>query len=110
MKFFKPEDFIEAAISLEFRENLADIVNAKLEREGRVVYGYDDEHTWSTVPSKINNYFKSTALLLNIEPIEQCTHPKEKVTTLQHMDENGLYFNRCECGVKVVPESFKVCE
>lgn len=119
-KFFKPEDFDGAGIPCT--ETAADISNSKLEREGKVVWAYDVEdknHLWWTNPQDdgIKNY---KALLINIEPIEQCKHPAEKVSSMvktvylsqglelepKDFSENSEPFYQCECGATVKPGSF----
>lgn len=112
IKFFNAEDF---AYSFEGRltSTMArDLANAKLEREGRVVYGgkFCLGGEWSfvshnNVPPKTNTH---KALLINIEPIEQCKHPAQKVIGMQGP---GLIAEfKCECGVKVKPKGFEVIE
>lgn len=139
LEFFKPEDFEGPAAlnrwvkhgSYEYTEILkfvSERANQKLESEGKVVTGfYDDPNSgkhpqyesWLfTDKSKPRDSHK--ALLINIEPIEKCTHPAEKIRQM-NWSEPVEGFNRgfrvtmdaifqCECGAKVKPKSFEVCE
>jgi len=123
MKFFKPEDFEKEYprfTRVLSYERVADFCNAKLEREGRVVYGSEDSHwIYGTAPFTSNK-----ALLINIEPIEKCTHPSEKikesielrdVTRTTYDDGRATYSHSyfaytCECGAKVKPKEFEAVE
>jgi hypothetical protein len=107
MKFFKLEDFDLDEIANS--QDIIDIVNAKLEREGKVVYS-NNAHGWNENGPCIS---LKKALLINIEPIEKCTHPVEKVGLVSSSDTvNGNparideFF--CGCGVKVKPKSYEV--
>lgn len=99
-KFFKPEDFdIPSIRSQMFKEELAEIANAKLEREGKVVFqrGVKGEIWESVYPNKEYQGYK--ALLVNIETIEKfvapyrskkdesCTHLAEKVKPTSFKEE-----------------------
>lgn len=68
MKFFKPEDFQDID-SKNDREEAAESANAKLEREGKVVYSKDpfEKSTWTHT---LYNHSNTKALLINIEKIE----------------------------------------
>jgi hypothetical protein len=108
MKFFKPEDFAGSGYDPEFfPEYATNVANAKLEREGRVVYSKRHGNIW-----ELGQHEDDTvkALLINIEPIEKCTHPRDKV--IQEDLYSGALTNRfkCECGAKVKPKSFEVVE
>jgi hypothetical protein len=104
MKFFKPEDF-EAYYLMDPRANttgaLASMANAKLEKEAQVVYGNFgiNGHNEITHPDR-NPAHK--ALLLNIESVNLCKHPKEKII---YYDEYSQFW-QCECGVNVEPLFF----
>lgn len=103
MKFFKPEDFeLSYLLSLE---DIVDLANAKLEREGAYVYSppltYQEHGVWYGHESI---YYTRKAFLINIEPIKKCLHPKEKVT---YMSAYIPRFHRCECGAKVQAVSFE---
>lgn len=111
-KFFKPEDFHNQpnfhTTSLELAGRIATTANEKLEREGLRVNGILGK-VWAQIhPSdgwkEINfNQERSThkALLINIEQIEECKHPNNKIELV-----NCRYYE-CECGVKVKPTSFE---
>ena len=86
MKFFKPEDFDDDAGGYgPYCERLAALANAKLEREGKVVYSYepqigDNFPLWCGQPG-LGDCFKG--LLVNIERIEEveckkCLKMKER--------------------------------
>ena len=107
VKFFKPEDF--KYISKELCEDAANCANAKLEREGEVVYNFQDslEYGWFK-EHKFNNTHK--ALVINIEPVVKCDHAKEKVKrTIDYSYNNTSYKEswHCECGVEVSPTAFE---
>lgn len=114
MKFFNPEDFNPTNSSLYMdmkkAKEAADIANAKLEREGKVVYarqygvGKFDSWSDSGFRSEHEGQCNVKALLINIEPIEKCTHPDKSVKPKQ--DIGGIWFE-CQCGARVVPTEFK---
>lgn len=125
-KFFKPEEAVFTGLQGEFMISI-DYANAKLEREGQVVYLSGDQSEISRIKQDEKNYqvissnFKNSkhkALLINIEPIEKCTHPKEKVKVAWDGDKNkqgclprfSEEFYKCECGAKVKPKEFEECE
>lgn len=116
MSFFKSEDF-------ECHDNdpnsLAKTSNSKLAREGKVVYAKVvrfDFAQWKVDSEDCTH----KALLINIEPLEMCAHPKDKVKS--YLNTEALYksgnldlhaymnFYQCECGTRVEPTSFKECE
>lgn len=87
---------------------ITEIANAKLEREGKVIYG--NELTWTL---DLYQTDKRKALLINIEPIEpieKCTHPLSKLGFIRR-EEIGNYEEslalRCLCGAIVKPLSFE---
>src|SRR5258706_11357189 len=83
MGFFKSEDFDCIGGGNMVKENAAHVANAKLEREGKVV--------WSNSPQAIiSNHYQPwcnvelatkthKALLIGIEKIEKCKHPEDKI-------------------------------
>lgn len=108
MKFFKPEDFDGITHEWENRkfirvEYAVDICNAKLEREGRVVYLTQTNQPTNNMLEKQYDWHTHKALLINIEPLEKCRHPKEKVT--KRINWEGIY--ECECGQRLKPASFE---
>ena len=108
MKFFKPEDFQVALGEYGMGLQAANLANAKLEREGKVVYQYN-KGPWSQTSLESFTGIKEQdhrALLINIEPIEKCTHPKEKVNEIY---DGGYPIGefQCECGAKVKPKEFE---
>lgn len=125
MKFFKPEDFQFAAnidmfhgYEMKCAKLSAEAANVKLEREGKVVYS---EHKGWSSWNPIQDYtLTHKALLICIEPIEKCKHPVEKIKvkpytvrceTQDAQDKFGwLARYQCECGAKVKPKEFEVCE
>lgn len=117
MKFFKPEDFPCQGIGFEYEQTrMAEAANDKLEREGKVVYirkgnGEYDSLGWTEHQNVVDNH---KALLINIEPIERCKHPAEKVK-LYNEDGTCIFETfmgiltqaKCECGAKVKPTQFE---
>lgn len=119
MKFFKPEDFKYDSfvfgetnyINIEYASNRA---NEKLEREARVVYGVIESTFnylvtkealgFGTSPLKLSTH---KALLINIEPIEDCKHPKEKVCIKRNLVSHTSWYE-CSCGVEVEPTTYGV--
>ncbi len=97
MKFFKPEDFEDG--SLISASCAAGRANAKLVREGKIAYGClaSDGLVISMDKDNTHKY-----LQINIEPIEACTHPAEKVTKNlaagMAMGEDWYNLYTCECG------------
>lgn len=102
MKFFKPDDFKERMNIGDPFERMADVANHKLEREGVDVYRTDIDPYWK--PFGHNNQPTKRALLINIEPIEKCTHPEKSVNPKQ--DIGGIWFE-CACGARVKPKGFE---
>lgn len=96
--FFKPSDF-GTNLYIQIKDAVA-ISNSKLEREGRVVYGAETEYSlpWSHINLQGTKY---QALLIGIQPIIKCDHPKEKVHYTPYES-----FHLCKCGAKVEPSSF----
>ncbi len=108
MKFFKPEDLLKIGIHCceACINDIVNFANAKLNREGRVVYQHN-KGPWSQTPVETFTHDKlidSKALLINIEPVETCTHSKEKVGDTY---QNGMPEFQYECGAKVIPKEFE---
>lgn len=128
MKFFKPEDFegrhhVDAGVSGYVigdgtAKVCADLANAKLEREGKVVYSTTNDPWWK--PFGFNNQPDNKALLIAIEPIEVCSHPAERIFQQNYAVTGGEGFQPglnvtraaylCACGARVKPAKFEVCE
>ena len=146
-KFFVPEDFDGPAClsrwvkfpSYEYDEILkfvTDRANTKLIKEGKIVYGfspfpykdhpsgnYFEPHTWTTFHQDDKTKYAAPenhkALLINIEPIEKCTHPADKCSykwgqgiKLEDVRFPGPQIYEpghwiCECGAKVKPKEFE---
>jgi len=106
MKFFNESDFNTLKSKGHFTwEEIADLANAKLEKESRIVFtSLDPNDSWTTWGYDIDGPRTFHALLINIEPIEKCSHPKEKISG-RYADENGVVF-KCECGARVSPCQF----
>lgn len=73
---------------------------------GQVVFSNSTDHRYWTDPNDPSTQhapFESDlkGLLINIEPIEKCEHPINKI---YHDSMEGW---QCECGVKVKPVSFE---
>lgn len=117
MKFFRANDFTNhyhSKTQEECAEYCADIANKRLEQCGKDVYSvYKSPHIWQLSPQDA----KHRALLINIEDLEPCTHPEEKVRPrvvglkeqicAEHIIKD-VYI--CECGAKLKPKSFEVVE
>lgn len=102
MEFFKPEDFEDGG--LISASCAAGRANAKLEKEGRVVYGnfYKGKFTTGWCSAESDKWKIEKAILVNIEKIsEPCTHPKEKIKFLCQS------FFQCECGKQMKPTAFE---
>ncbi len=124
MKFFKPEDFKDSASALypddKCAEYIADAANAKLKREGKVVYsiGVESIDWWADKNPKHGRHV-CKALLINIEAIEKCKHPVEKIRQLNWSapDEKEAFTRgirtidealfKCGCGAEVKPKQFE---
>src|ERR1019366_7203771 len=102
MKFFKPEDFPTTYRNHGLRdpEECAEIANAKLEREGKIVYSNEAAFTWRFSDESIEH----RAILINIENIEPCTHSLDKVSVMLNTYTNIKYY-QCKCGIEVVPSA-----
>lgn len=118
--FFKPEDFIPNFFEhLIHPRTAAELANAKIEKEGMAVFGSPKGTSTTYVSGQIwNTHNDGThrdthkALLINIEPLEICTHPKEKVKHHLGKGINGPFetyrqYFECDCGVIVKPIAFK---
>jgi hypothetical protein len=134
VKFFKKEDFEGPAAfyrwvtpdSYEYHQILDFVcmrANEKLEREGKVVYtgSRDTTHlmcVWHDSKRETGAMNFNKALLICIEPIEECRHEKEKVmcVVVEGWDKSkstsfcNISAYQCECGTKVVPSEFKKIE
>lgn len=89
--------------------------SAKLEREGKVVYGYKTNLPWHNVELADGKY---KALLINIEEISPCLHPKDKVKEKKIETYGGMVLGpkeklwthltyECECGKNVKPSAYE---
>lgn len=125
MKFFKLEDFgSPLAESISELKIYADLANEKLEREGKIVYSSknsDGYMYWSPSEKMDHMYTRHShkALLINIEPINKCEHPKDKISYKfgQGLKLEDIRFPGpqkyelphwvCECGAKVQPKDFE---
>ena len=118
--FFTPDDFDRPLVSVEHHnEAMARIANAKIERDGIKVKGWINRLVGHEFAEKYSGT-THTALLINIEPREQCTHPINKLSmcvktgSLVVVDEIkiddtflSLVFLKCECGAQVEVDTFK---
>lgn len=107
MDFFKPEDFGMQGYG-DINKEMASRANAKLEREGLVVSGFNEGYPrfWSKFPG----FGTHEALIINIQPRKKCGHPKEKisVTYVQSIDKDtNILSYRCTCGANVHPQGFE---
>lgn len=101
MKFFITEDFdlVLSNRSLEVLDSVVKIANAKLERKGKIVYNYRNNLEYGWFDTSTSSSHK--ALLINIETIEKCAHPPEKIQTVSIVEW------QCECGKYVRPIGFE---
>jgi len=121
---FKPEDFESFYSSkpngVKWNE-LAEFAQSKLDQwlaqHGTAVWGIDGKVDWWTDKICVDDPTHK-AILVMIEPIEQCKHPKEKVhaVVIEGWDKTKNYSSssiseyQCECGAKVKPKEFEVVE
>lgn len=106
MNFFTPKDFHEIASAHDGRL-ISDIANVKLAKHGVLVFG-SNAVGWTI---SRNTYDRQKAILINIEPIQKCEHPKDEVTRLDFYDHGpskDIYQTsyKCQCGATVYPNSF----
>lgn len=109
MKFFKPEDFEDNYASAA--QSIASLANAKLEREGKII-NFEKDYLNNLFYDGKNKktFFISKALVINIEPIGRCEHPRDKVRWIEcgTSGETNIYKQyECECGAKVQPKKFE---
>lgn len=122
-KFFNPEDFKTIKYDLGDNEfsicNFTDVTAQTITNqankliEQRAVRMYQTAFpggAWfdrDSVHSDINNSTHQ-ALLINIEEVIHCKHPKEKVK-LEGSFMGSLYekYYKCSCGVEVIPNSYE---
>ncbi len=129
MKFFETSDF-EFFYEDRLEPVMArDLANAKLKRDGVVIYGnLRGDGTLSCGKPFANTH---KALLINIEPIEEsvnyqelyedlktkweeynktldaCTHPAKNISIVHNLKTSVSYYE-CSCGVEVKPKTFEV--
>ena len=119
-KFFTPEDFRNEIMPNGWIScnDATKCANAKLEREGIKAWIYKSKIGEILNITSIEGYrsdlYADSALLINIEPIEKCKHPKEKVKlsqifTIRNNTQHGgpMEEYKCECGARVQPASFE---
>lgn len=119
IEFFKPSDFEKYLTDAYTQQLSADLANEKLEKEAKPVFGSPNGKSTTYVAGQIWNTYNDVtqrnthkALLINIEPLEICTHPKEKVKHHLGKGINGPFepfrqYFECDCGVIVKPIAFK---
>lgn len=127
MKFFKPEDFLCTTNIPLLPTEACNLANAKLEREGKIVYGHNGKSVADHFPDAffwrpddlVNGdvlyngkiaHSTHKALLINIEPIEKCVHPTEKVHIFYNYDDLGREIVEgfeCSCGIRVQATKFE---
>lgn len=132
MKFFKSEDFSSfeqwiGNMQLKFNDvsltKLADISNDKLERDAKFLTRVGDYWYETDFGDWLNSF--NRALLICQEKREVCKHPVEKVKfetrivsdksdfigkEFTQLMVNEVAWYQCECGAKVKPKEFEVCE
>lgn len=115
MKFFNPEDFVlsahpEIPTDKWVQMTVASIANAKLEREGKVVYKINNGYqlSWNENPlTSLGGEGSLKALLICIEPIEKCKHIKATAGIDFSFPHKTIIEYICECGARVKPSSFE---
>lgn len=123
-KFFNPEDFKSIKYDLgdnEFSichftdvtaQTIANQANKLIEEKAiRVLQTKTSNNTWVECYSLdfgSSDVGLHKALLINIEEINPCNHPKEKVK-LEGSFMGSLYqkYYKCACGVEVIPNSYE---
>lgn len=113
MNFFKPEDFLENCGAIT-PFGMAEKANAKLERDGKVVFSIKDENykpgyrawVYNNCPE---NKHTHKAILIAIQEIKKCEHPKDKIKQLlcNPASQSRETFFECECGARVEPTEFR---
>ncbi len=115
MNFFKDSDFEGHYLDQckTFAQWAAYFANNKLEQMGEEVFGIEGEvwgemHNGQGFTAMEFNKRPAThsALLINIEPIEKCTHPVENVCWSG--DHTGQTYLCSNCGAKLKPKTFEV--
>ena len=130
LEILKPADFIsQYYLPEDVQRYIAEIGNKKindwLAYNSKVVQGSILTPLWGEVPKNPSHFAgmqsviggaapTHKALLICIEPLEVCTHPKEKVKAIvvEFWQKEPAYSTaeirgyQCDCGVKVVPNSF----
>lgn len=127
LEIFKPEDFPSCPTSINSSvytmltshsaaHSANHRLNEWLEKNSTTVcrmpiVGRMSNWTELTALAKIADNHTETALLICIEPVEECKHPKEKIMA------SATYFGPgnmvltckfiCQCGVKVQPKEFE---
>lgn len=115
VEFFKASDFIEVFKDFfkpeTMMQSVANISNAKLEREGIIVTTdeYDPSekliYKWYQHQQCVKPIY--TALLINVKEIKRCEHNPEKIKQI-NLDLLQMDCFQCECGAKVKPIKFEV--
>lgn len=118
MTFFKPEDFHVDLLNYDTNVSVANIIaniaNAKLERESKQIWVFKDKqsgeiHNLTTIDQYKPDLYRHKALMINIEPRNKCEHSLEKIRVVYETDTSHKTY-LCECGVKVKPVEFEEIE
>lgn len=129
---FKPEDFDNIAFPQPYNWEIAaaraqQIFDTWLKKNGKVVYGRHSYLIWGESENQFEIGVKGQdkadqkAILINIEPLERCSHPKEKIKHVTKKMQSGegtltsgymidLTAYVCECGARVEPKEFEAIE
>lgn len=111
---FKPDSFLLPNHNRDIAEMYSmisqRIFDEWIKENGKVVFSRADKGEWKSAwPTDMNGYSGMTfkAILINIEPLEKCTHPKEKIETytVGTMGEPHVRY-KCYCGASVTPKEF----
>lgn len=99
VKFFKPEDFQGGALMNMSSYPAAEMANAKLLKEAKVVYSNKVTGSgWLFTQGEPPTETTHTALLICTEPIVKCDHKIEDVIDNSIIDHCEF---RCKCGAKL---------
>ncbi len=114
MNFFKTEDFVNYGEEqwekpcLIKPSEAAVKANEKLINLGLRVYGKVEPSSYTDFSSREHESDTHKALLINLEPIKECPHPKEKVREFRNTNFDGpVYIYECNCGARVQPKEFE---
>lgn len=108
LEIFKPSDFKWTAHGVAITETANRILNEYIEKNGRVVYAFEDYYGWSDDLNK-SPKITNTAILICIEPIKKkCEMHEPDKTKFMDID---IFSSTCKhCGIKLEPSEWKEAE